>query len=135
MDAKNQQQFSKFNCSFKELFEPVLEEPTLICKRMFGGLSIYMHGKLMLMLAESHGDTSYRGKTFPYEIWNGVLLPSRKDRHEELLQHHPTLVPHPILASWLYLKSSNEQFEAICEDLLNKTLCNAPLYGVVPKKR
>ena len=127
--------YERFSCSFKSLIEDLLESDSFISKRMFGGLAIYLHGKMMLLLSESIGDREYRDKTFDYDIWNGVLVPSRKERHEKLQGEFPSLIQHPILGSWLYLPQNSEDFESTTITLCEYILANDPQMGVIPKER
>jgi len=54
-------------------FEPIQDDPSFFSKRMFGGLATYLHGKMIMVLMENHGERSYRGQSFEFDSWNGIF--------------------------------------------------------------
>lgn len=105
-------------------------DPTFFTKRMFSGLAAYYQGKMILVLMESPGETSYRGKEYEIELWNGILLPTEREYHSSLLEKFPTLIPHPVLKKWLYLPMSHSKFETVIESILERLLQRDPLLGI-----
>ncbi len=82
--------------------EPLTNRPGFLCKRMFGGLAVYLGSTMVLVLMENEDDPD----------WNGVLIPTFREKHENLIQKWPMLIPHSILPKWLYLPLSNRKFTA-----------------------
>ncbi len=115
------------------LFENIEEHETFAKKRMFGGLAAYLHDRMVMLLAEDPDNCEYRGKTYGFEIWNGVLLPVSREDHVSLQSDFPTLVSHPVLGKWLYLPMSDPDFEAIATELANAILRNDMRFGIYPK--
>jgi len=79
--------------------ESFAEEPSFIERAMFGCRVCYVHGRLMLVLAEGE------------EPWNGVMVCTAREHHAELIREFPRLVSHPVLGKWLYLSLGHEDFE------------------------
>lgn len=114
-------------------FEPLEEFEDFFTKRMFGGLAVYTHGKMVLMLAESPGDYEYRGVAYPFEVWNGVLFPTYFEFHESLQKEFPSLVNHPILGKWLYLPEGSIDFNQKIFNLVENIVNNDERFGIFPK--
>ena len=102
--------------------DPLLEQPSLIEKVMFGCDAFYLHGRLMLVLTPGRE-----------EPWKGVLLPTYKECHAALMGELPELVPHPILGKWLYLSEAAECFDEATETMVKRILRNDRQIGVEPK--
>ena len=102
---------------------------------MFGCLAAYVYGRMVMALAEDPGERSYRGKTYPYDIWNGILLPTDRDCHASLMKQFKPLVPHPVLGKWLYLPASYENFETVIREIAECIAANDPRLGIEPKIR
>lgn len=81
-------------------------------KKFFGGLSIYVFGKMVAFLCEHPGDKEWRGKKFKIELWNGCLIPSHREYHELLLNKIKGTSVHPVISKWLYLPHSSIHFES-----------------------
>ncbi len=105
------------------VIEPLSDEPGYIEKPMFGSLACYLHGRLMLVLASRE------------EPWNGLLVPTEKDFHEDLMSEFGSLAPHPILGKWLYLPEGTNEFESIAQGLVEHVLEGDPRIGVEPKEK
>lgn len=117
------------------IFESIEDHPTFGTRRMFGCLAAYTHHKMMLVLAENPGDRTYKRTTFPFDIWNGLLLPTEREFHESLKKTFPNLVNHPVLPKWLYLPMSDESFETTALELAELVRRNDPRVGIVPKAK
>jgi hypothetical protein len=115
------------------VFEPLVDEPSYFIKRMFGGLAIYLHGKMVLVIMESPGDREWKNKKFKYDIWNGVLLPTSHEFHQALSAEFPALRPHGVLGKWMYIPESDPSFESTIEDAIAKILRDDRRFGVYPK--
>lgn len=100
-----------------------MEQPSYLQRAMFGCLGVYLHGRLMLVLAASR------------EPWQGVLVPTAREHHPALLREEAELVPHPVLAKWLYLPDSSEVFDETAQRLVERVLADDSRIGVEPGQR
>lgn len=121
--------------SFDWIFEDLEEHPSFIRKSMFGGVAIYLHGLLGLLLIEDEGVKTYRGKEYPFEIWNGLLIPTYFEHQQSLLNELPILVQHPVLKKWLYLPFNEEEFENTADKIVRLLRKNDYRIGVEPKSK
>lgn len=119
------------------VYESFEDDPLFYTRRMFGGLAVYVHEKMVFVLVENPGDKIYREKVYDFEIWNGLLLPTSREFHDSLQEEFPSLVSHPVLGKWLYLAMANEDFESIALSLAEKIKINDHRFGILPtlKKR
>lgn len=102
---------------------------------MFGGLALYYQGQLKLVLMENPGETTYRGRSYEYDIWNGLLVCTERSSHDSLLKQIPSLVPHPVLPKWLYLPFAREGWEDVAETLTRLVRGADPRIGVWPQEK
>ncbi len=105
------------------LLEPLEDGRTFLEKPMFGCLAAYLHGRLMLVLAD-------RG-----EPWSGVLVPTEREAHESLMAEFPALVPHPVLGKWLYLSQRHDDFEETAGVIVERIQAGDARFGVEPKEK
>jgi hypothetical protein len=103
--------------------EPLMEEPSLIDKAMFGCRGIYLHGRLMLVLCSGG------------EPWNGLLIATDHQFHDSIRQDFDTVVQHPVLKKWLYLPENSEDFEAVSSEIVEAIRMNDQRFGVEPRER
>ena len=115
------------------VFESFMEDPTFFTKRMFGGLAVYLHGKMMLLLAEDEGATTYREKDYGFEIWNGILFPTEREHHSSLSEEFPALEAHPVLGKWVYLRADHVEFESVIEEIISYIIKNDERFGIFPR--
>ena len=115
------------------VLENLEELPGFYTKRMFGGLSAYAHDKMMLMLAESPGERTYRDKECDFEIWNGILFPTHYEFQESLQEEFPVLIQHPVLKKWLYLPLTTPDFESLIHEITECIVENDERFGIYPK--
>lgn len=101
--------------------EALTGEPDYLEKPMFGCLASYLHGCLVLVLADRD------------EPFSGMLVPTERQWHESIKEEFPALGGHPILGKWLYLSQSDEEFEAIAQDVVAQILNSDPRFGIEPK--
>ncbi len=121
--------------SLQWAFEAFEDHPSFFKRRMFGGLSAYVHGRLVMVLAESPGDRGWKGKFYPFDIWNGIMFPTEKELHKSVQREFESLHPHPILSKWLYLPMSNKNFEQIAEKISFLIAKDDSRFGVYPKEK
>ncbi len=114
-------------------FETFEEDPSFYSKGMFGGLAAYVHDKMVMLLMETPGEQEYRGEKYPFDIWNGILLPTEREYHESLQNEFNNLCQHPVLGKWLYLKMEDPDFEPTINTISSLICKNDPRFGVYPK--
>lgn len=102
---------------------------------MFGGLAVYLFGRMVMVIMENPGDRTYRDQEFPFDVWNGVLLPVERSSHESLQQEFQELISHPVLGKWLYLPMSSRSFEEHIERIARLIKQDDMRFGVYPKPR
>jgi len=103
--------------------ESLEEEPSYLAKSMFGCLAVYLHGRLMLVLASGE------------EPWNGLLIPTEHQHHDALVKEFQAVVQHSVLKKWLYLPEATEDFESVAQDIVEAVRMNDQRFGVEPKER
>jgi len=103
--------------------EPLIEEPIYLEKPMFGCLAIYLHGRLMLVLASGE------------EPWDGLLIPTEHQFHDAILKEFSDVVQHSVLKKWLYLPEATEDFETVASDIVEAVRMNDQRFGVEPQER
>ena len=105
------------------LWEPLEADATFVRRAMFGTQAVYLDGRLMLCFC---------ARTEP---WRGILVGTDPSRHAALRADIPALVPHPILARWLYLPETADTFERSAELLVALARRRDPRLGVAPRTR
>lgn len=103
---------------FGGLLEDLTEEPTLLVSTMFGCVTCYLHGLLVLGLAEKRPP------------WRGILVPTAHEHHAALRAELPDLVVHPVIGKWLYLPESAASFEESAVVLVRLARAGDPRVGV-----
>lgn len=103
---------------YGSLLEDLTEEPTLLVSTMFGCVSCYLHGLLVLGLAEKRPP------------WRGILVPTVKEHHAALQSELPDLVVHAVIGKWLYLPESASSFEESAAVLVRLARAGDPRIGV-----
>ncbi len=103
--------------------ESIMEEPSYIDRAWFGCRAIYLHGRLMLVLCSGQ------------EPWNGVLIATGHELHDDIRKEFNNLVRHPVLKKWLYLPEASEDFETTTMDIVEAIRMNDLRFGVEPKGR
>ena len=105
------------------VIEPLMEEPSYLEKPMFGCLAVYLHGRLMLVLASGE------------EPWDGLLIPTEHQFHDAIQKEFSDVVQHSVLKKWLYLSEATEDFETVASDIIETVRMNDERFGVEPKER
>ncbi len=107
------------------LVDELVEEPSLLLSTMFGFLTCYVHGRLVLALADKRPP------------WRGLLVPTDRAHHATLRALLPDLRVHPVLGKWLYLPDAGDDFEASALRLVALVRADDPRIGVesVPRGR
>jgi hypothetical protein len=108
---------------FGWLAEPMADEPSFVLRPMFGCLACYLHGRLVLVLADRRPP------------WRGLLVPTAREAHAALRADFPALEPHPVLPKWLFLPEGTDDLETIGAALVERALADDPRLGVEPTPR
>lgn len=69
------------------------------------------------------------------EPWNGLLIPTEKELHQDIMQDFSGVVQHPVLKKWLYLPENSEDFESTAMDLVEAIRHGDQRIGIEPKER
>ncbi len=117
------------------VFEPFERDSTFCTRRMFGALAAYLQGRMVMLLAEDPGEKSYRGKKYPFDIWNGILLPTFREHHASLNKDFSALKQHPVLGKWLYLPLTEEDFESTVREIGDLIAQGDERFGIEPNLR
>lgn len=107
------------------LVEDLVDEPSFLLSTMFGFLTCYVHGRLVLALADKRPP------------WRGLLVPTDRAHHATLRVLIPELRVHPVLGKWLYLPDAADDFEASALRVVALARADDPRIGVesVPRRR
>lgn len=123
----------KKSFSLSWLFDPFRDDDRFYEKRMFGALAAYYRGKLVLLISETLGDRSWKGVSYNFDIWYGLLIPTSQEHHASIRSDFPVLRRHPVLAKWLFLPIAEEQFEQVSTALVEKIIAGDERFGIFPK--
>lgn len=105
------------------LVERLRSEASFLVKPMFGCLACYVHGRLMLVLADRRPP------------WRGVLVPTAREHQAALRAEVRSLTVHPVLGKWLCLSEAAADFEDAAERLVALAAAADPRLGVEPTAR
>lgn len=127
----------RFSQKFELLthFERLFRLDDFDIKHMFGGMALYGHGKMLFCIMEDSELNSYKDKKFPYPIWNGVLIPTHREYHDQFLKISKDFTPHAVLGKWMYIPQTIENFEELTSKLTLLALKNSDMIGIFPKPK
>jgi len=114
-------------------FEDLADHDSFYFKKFFGGLSIYVFGKMVAFVCEKPERKTFRDQKFKTEVWNGCLIPSTRDNHAALLKLLKGAVIHPVIGKWLYLPQKSEFFEDSMIQLIEMIQRKNTLVGIEPE--
>jgi hypothetical protein len=103
--------------------DSLMDEPSYLDRAWFGCKAIYLRGLMVLVLCS--GD----------EPWNGLLIPTDHQFHQDIMQDFSGVVQHPVLKKWLYLPENHEDFESTAMDLVEAIRLGDNRIGIEPKPR
>ncbi len=103
---------------FGGLVDALTEESSLLVSTMFGCVTCYVHGRLVLGLTDRRPP------------WRGLLVPTAHEHHAALRADVAGLVVHPVLGKWLYLPESAACFEESAGALVMLARSGDPRIGV-----
>lgn len=121
---------SNFNSG--HFFEELIDEPTFYDKKFFGGLAIYVHGKMVAHLSEHGGDKTWRGTKYKIDVWDVCLVPTHREHHKALLKLLKGSMIHPVIEKWLYIPTASKHFEATMFKLIELIQKQNSLIGIEP---
>jgi hypothetical protein len=101
--------------------------PSFFTKRMFGGLAVYLFGRLMMVLVEPTKTGRWK--------WHGVLICTELAHHSAIIDAFPPLAPHNVLKKWLYVDSRHADFEGTMERVAHAVARDDPRFGVQPRPK
>ncbi len=105
----------------------------VVSKRMHGGIGYYLDEKLVLILVEASRSRDYKGRNYPFEIWNGCLFPVVPIKQTVVWSKFNSLENHPASKNWLYLPADTEAFEEEITNLVKELKKRNPLFGIILK--
>jgi hypothetical protein len=108
--------------------------PGYDCAPKHGGMAYYFEGKLVLILVELHdGGNEHKGVVYPFEIWNGCILPIEYKKQNAFFLKFSFLENHPANKDWLYIPADTEDFEDQVKQYLKEIMKGNPLLGTPVK--
>jgi hypothetical protein len=105
-------------------FQVFEEHASFFIKRMFGGLAVYLFGRMMMGLVEPTKTGRWK--------WHGVLICTEHAQQPSILEEFPQLAPHDILKKWLYIDSRHEDFEQTMEQVAKAIARDDQRFGIHP---
>jgi hypothetical protein len=119
-----------------ELLEPFLERPDFLVKKMFGGLCVYLNGRMSLVLMEGAlNDTVWKSVDYGSPIWRGLMVPTEYDHQPSLIKDIPALRQHPVLKKWLWIPLDHESYDEASVEVIRRLRREDPRLGILPKAR
>jgi hypothetical protein len=109
------------------IVQAIENHTSFFTKRMFGGLAVYLFGRLMLVLVEPTRTGRWK--------WNGVLICTEHAHQPAIMAEFPQLKPHDILKKWLYIDSRHGDFEVTMEHVSEAIARDDPRFGIDPLKK
>lgn len=103
--------------------ESLQDEPGYLDGPWFGCRAVYLNGLMVLVLCSGQ------------EPWNGLLIPTDHQFHQDIMQDFRGVVQHPVLRKWLYLAEASEDFESVAMDLVEAIRLGDLRFGIEPKER
>ena len=109
------------------ILEPFAAHRSFFTRRMFGGLAAYLYERLMLVLVEPTKTGRWK--------WHGVLVGTDFEHHASIGREFPALGPHDVLRKWLYIASTDADFESTMDGVVRCMTKNDRRFGVAPLVR
>lgn len=99
-----------------------------------GGMAYYLDMKMVLLLVEkADGTHEHKGVTYPFEFWNGCIIPVEQRKQSAFFLKYSFLENHPMNKNWLYIPADSENFEEDVRQFLRELTKRNPLLGVPVK--
>lgn len=103
--------------------ESFQDDASYLDRAWFGCRAVYLRGLMVLVLCQGE------------EPWNGLLIPTDHQFHQDIMQDFNGVVQHPVLKKWLYLPENQEDFESTAMDLVEAIRLGDQRIGIEPKPR
>jgi hypothetical protein len=103
--------------------ESIQDEPSYLDRAWFGCRAVYLRGLMVLVLCSGE------------EPWNGLLIPTDHQFHQDIMQDFSGVVQHPVLKKWLYLPENQEDFESTAMALVEAIRLGDQRIGIEPNER
>ena len=112
-----------FSHRFGSLVESLTSEESFVVRAWFGMIACYVHGRLMLVLADKRPP------------WSGLLVPCDRERQAAMRAAFPALKVHSVLGKWLLLPESVDSFEDDAMKLADLARMDDQRFGIEPQPR
>ena len=113
--------------------EELLPEDTLSMPK-HGGMAYFLDMHLVLILVEKQdGVREHKGVTYPFELWNGCILPIEYKKQSAFFLKFSFLENHPANKDWLYIPYDSENFEDEVKQFVREINRRNPLLGTPVK--
>lgn len=100
----------------------------------YGGTAYYQDMMLVLILVEQpKGVYEHKGVAFPFQLWNGCILPIEQIKQSAFFLKYTFLENHPANKNWLYIPAESENFEDEVKLFLREISKRNPLLGIPVK--
>lgn len=99
-----------------------------------GGMAYYMDQKLVMILVEQSNSTyEHKGVSYPFQLWNGCILPVEYKKQSAFFLKFSFLENHPVNKDWLYIPADTEDFEDDVKKYVREIVRGNPLLGTKVK--
>lgn len=99
-----------------------------------GGMAYYLDQKLVMILVEQSNSTyEHKGVSYPFQIWNGCILPVEYKKQSAFFLKFSFLENHPANKDWLYIPADTEDFEDDVKQYVREIVRGNPLLGTKVK--
>lgn len=98
-----------------------------------GGMAYYLDMKMIMLLVEKPGTYVHKGVSYPFEIWNGCILPVEYKKQSAFFLKFSFLENHPANKDWLYIPADSENFEDEVKQFVREITKHNPLLGTKVK--
>lgn len=99
-----------------------------------GGMAYYMDQKLVMILVEQSNSTyEHKGVSYPFQLWNGCILPVEYKKQSAFFLKYSFLENHPFSKDWLYIPADTDDFEDDVKKYVREIVRGNPLLGLPVK--
>ena len=99
-----------------------------------GGMAYFMDDKLVMILVEQSNSTyEHKGVSYPFQLWNGCILPVEYKKQSAFFLKFSFLENHPANKDWLYIPADTDDFEDDVKKYVREIVRGNPLLGTKVK--
>ena len=102
----------------------------MVPRPMHGGIGYYLEDRLVLILVDSSLTYEHKGRTYPFQIWKGCIIPVEKIKQSAVWVKFQFLENHPANKDWLYIPAESEEVEEHIKLVLKQIKKRDPLFGL-----